>query len=216
MRRLECGACRRRAWRCASLLRRRVGPRWCGACARASQARSRAASGHALGAPRPLREELADGPRVHHGDAKRGPEPKSAAAGRREACRLASLAGHLRRSGDGLDRETSRRVRRFRTSACRRSAPLIFPERKTDEGHPAPSRETGRRSVGCLTIEERRCARFSGPQGLLVAIARAGALLGNLGADGLDAVAHLVNDGGEPLGRNAKRVRPVRGLRRFT
>ena len=44
-------------------------------------------------------------------------------------------------SGDpemGPTRETDHRVRRFRTSACRRSAPLIFWGAETDEGAPAP------------------------------------------------------------------------------
>jgi len=93
---------------------------------------TRAASGPALGVLRPLCEELADGP-PDNGIRKRGPELGEcqkafarAAAGRREARRPASWAGHLRRSGDGSARETDHRVRRFRTSACRRSAPLIF------------------------------------------------------------------------------------------
>jgi hypothetical protein len=46
-------------------------------------------------------------------------------------------------SGDpemGSARETDHRVRRFRTGACRRSAPLTFGERKTDTGtRPQPT-----------------------------------------------------------------------------
>jgi hypothetical protein len=49
-------------------------------------------------------------------------------------------------------RKAGHRVRRIRTSVCRRSAPLIFWEAETGEGAPAPIRP-GRRSVGCLTIE---------------------------------------------------------------
>jgi hypothetical protein len=79
---------------------------------------------------------------------KHGPGSKKAAAGRREARRLASLAGDLRRSGDRLDREAGHRVRRFRTSACRRSAPLIF-SGSDDGGKRGPRAKTsGRRSVG--------------------------------------------------------------------
>ena len=78
---------------------------------------------------------------------------ENAAAERREARRPASWAGHLRRSGDGPDREAGHGVRRFRTSACRRSAPLIFfGERKQTTGHPAPSEKTGRRSVGFMVL----------------------------------------------------------------
>src|SRR5947209_1362739 len=51
---------------------------------------------------------------------------ENAAAERREARRPTSLAGDLRQSGDRPDREAGHRVRRFRTSACRRFAPLIF------------------------------------------------------------------------------------------
>jgi hypothetical protein len=71
---------------------------------------------------------------VHLGDtqARTEAEPWSrkavarAAAQRREARRPASWAGDLRRPGDGPSREAGHGVRRFRTSACRRSAPLIF------------------------------------------------------------------------------------------
>ena len=145
----------------------------------------RPASGPALGVLRPLCEELADGP-SDIGTRKRGPKPGEsrkafarAAAGRREARRPTLLAGHLRRSGDGSARETDRRVRRFRTSACRRSAPLL---RLTGYGGQARYRQpgysglarrslakAGRRSVGCLTIEygcraivaRRQCAALS-------------------------------------------------------
>jgi integrase len=49
-----------------------------------------------------------------------------AKAERREARRPASWVGHLRRSGDGSNREAGHRVRRIRTSACRRPAPLTL------------------------------------------------------------------------------------------
>jgi len=54
---------------------------------------------------------------------------ENAAAERREARRPTSLAGDLRRSRDRADREAAHRVRRIRTSACRRSAPFIFSRR---------------------------------------------------------------------------------------
>jgi hypothetical protein len=162
MRRLERGAGRRRgvemrSFNPAANAGNRGG--WGGARARGSQPRTRAASGHALGVLRPLCEELADGP-VHHGTRKRGPKPKHrrkamprAAAERREARRPTLLAGDLRRSGDRPDRKAGHRVRRFRTSACRRSAPLIFFQgAENRRGAPAPC-QPGRRSFGCLTIE---------------------------------------------------------------
>ena len=74
---------------------------------------------------------------------------KNAAAERRKARRPASWAGDLRRSGDRSDRETDHRVRRFRTSACRRSAPLIFRgERKTGKGIRRPA--SNRAAERCL------------------------------------------------------------------
>src|SRR2546423_15080454 len=67
------------------------------------------------------------------------------AAERREARRRAYPAGHLRRPGDGPDREAGHRVRRFRTSACRRSAPLIsLREQKRTRGTRAPLKPGGR------------------------------------------------------------------------
>ena len=122
-----------------------------GACAvRPRQPRTRAASGPALGTLRPLCEVLADGPALIAGTRKRGPELGEcrkafarAAAGRREARRPASWAGHLRRSGDGSAREAGHRVRRFRTSACRRSAPLIFSGSGNRQGAPAPFDRAG-------------------------------------------------------------------------
>ena len=78
---------------------------------------------------------------------------ENAAAGRRKARRPASWAGDLWRSRDRPGREAGHGVRRFRTSACRRPAPLIFSEEagKTTKGT-RPCR-SGLRSVGCLTIE---------------------------------------------------------------
>jgi hypothetical protein len=82
------------------------------------QLATRAASGPALGALRPLCEVLADGP-GDTGTRKRGPELGEsrkafarAAAERREARRPASWAGDLRRSEDRSARETDQRVRR--------------------------------------------------------------------------------------------------------
>src|SRR4051812_30717259 len=69
---------------------------------------------------------------------KRGPTPEG--GHRSRASRGAPVgdpAGHLRRSGDGPDREAGHRVRRFRTSACRRSAPSFFKGAEKDEGAPA-------------------------------------------------------------------------------
>ena len=83
-------------------------------------------------------------------------ELKNAAAERREARRPASWAGHLRRSGDGPDREVGSRGAAFRTSACRRSAPLIFFGGAKRQRAPGALRETGRRSVG---LEGSRCER---------------------------------------------------------
>src|SRR5436305_13217331 len=63
-------------------------------------------------------------------------------AERRARARVMGL-GDLRRSGDRLDREASHRVRRIRTSACRRSAPLILSGRQKDKGYarrPPPNR----------------------------------------------------------------------------
>ncbi len=52
-------------------------------------------------------------------------------------------------SGDpemGPTRETDHRVRRFRTSACRRSAPLIFfGERRKTKGYPPLSKRAAER-----------------------------------------------------------------------
>ena len=102
---------------------------------------------------------------------------ENAAAERREARRPASWAGDLRRSEDRPDREAGHRVRRFRTSACRRSAPLIFRERKQTKGTRPP---TGRRSIGCA-IEERGAEHalnrasyfFSAPDRARIALAPA-------------------------------------------
>src|SRR5205085_1852544 len=75
-------------------------------------------------------------------------------------------SGDLRRSGDRLDREAGHRVRRIRTSACRRSAPLIFLGSRNGQGASGALRETGGRSFGCLTSEDgwkaRLCNRHSG------------------------------------------------------
>jgi len=97
-------------------------------------------------------QELADGGAIGAAESAARRRKENAAAGRREARRPTSLAGHLRRSGDGSARETDHRVRRFRTSACRRSAPPLFLGAEKDKGVPAPPQK-GRRSVGCLTIE---------------------------------------------------------------
>ena len=91
---------------------------------------SRAASGPALGALRPLCEELADSPGSSRGQARPGAGrmPKAfarAAAERREARRWA-IPPVI--SGDPEIGPAARRATgaAFRTSACRRSAPLIF------------------------------------------------------------------------------------------
>jgi hypothetical protein len=136
------------------------GIRWRGACAFGFVSRT---PGRLRDPPwgyyGPCARSFADGP-PDNGTRKRGPKLRyhrkampRAAAGRREARRPASWAGHLRRSGDGPSREAGHRVRRFRTSACRRSAPPhFFRERRKTKGHPPPI-QPGRRSFGCLTIE---------------------------------------------------------------
>src|ERR1043165_7265601 len=64
---------------------------------------------------------------------------ENAAAERRKARRPASLAGGLRRSEDRPCREAGHEVRRFRTGACRRSAPLAsFRGGGKRTGAPAP------------------------------------------------------------------------------
>ena len=149
MRRLDGGAGRRRDRRTGPRIRQPApgnsGPR--AGAAPALPARNRHPGG--VGAPPggttvPC-QELADRRRKSARESAARSRKENAAAERREARRPASLAGDLRRSGDGSARETGHRVRRFRTSACRRSAPLIFSGAETDEGAPAPSR-TGRRS----------------------------------------------------------------------
>ena len=99
-------------------------------------------------------------------ESKRGPELSHwrklvarAAAGRREARRPASWAGHLRRSGDGRDREARHRVRRFRTSACRRAAPLIFRGAENGHGAPAPPSGPAERWLFDNRIGEEKTAR---------------------------------------------------------
>ena len=83
---------------------------------------------------------------------------ENAAAERREARRWAYPTGDLRRSGDRPCREAGHGVRRFRTSACRRSAPLVFLGSEKRQGHPPPI-QPGRRSVG-LFDHTRSCDRF--------------------------------------------------------
>jgi hypothetical protein len=128
---------------------------------RPRQPGSRAASGPDLGALRPLREELAAWGCAGAHLRKRGPQPKNAAAERRKARRSASWAGDLRRSGDRPVREAGHRVRRFRTSACRRSAPLIFfGERKKDKGLPAPCQNRAAEHWLVIPGERATRARF--------------------------------------------------------
>src|SRR5438067_13645595 len=75
--------------------------------------------------------------------ARRRRKTPQQSAERRARARVMGL-GDLRRSGDRPDREAGHRVRRFRTSACRRSAPpLYFRGAKTDEGHPPPANRAG-------------------------------------------------------------------------
>ena len=110
----------------------------------ACQPGTRAASGPALGALGPLREELARRIGASR-SGKRGPEPKNAAAGRREARRLAIRPVI---SGEPEMGATARRV-----TGCGASAPApvgaLLPssleERKGTRGtRPLP---TGRRSL---------------------------------------------------------------------
>jgi hypothetical protein len=116
---------------------------------------------------------------------KRGPELRHrprrcprAAAGRREARRPASWAGDLRRSEDRPFREVGHRVRRFRTSACRRSAPLtFFRERKRTRGirRPRSNRAAERwlfdNRIGGMRLRviarEAKQSRATGKTGLL-------------------------------------------------
>jgi hypothetical protein len=74
-----------------------------------------------------------------------GPEPENAAAERRKARRARVMGPAI--SGDPEMGPIARRTigcGGFRTSACRRSAPLtFFGERKTDKGHPPPSNRAG-------------------------------------------------------------------------
>src|SRR5437763_16726059 len=70
-------------------------------------------------------QELADGGAKSAAESAARRRKENAAAERREARRWAYPAGDLRRSGDRPIREDGHRVRRFRTSACRRSAPPL-------------------------------------------------------------------------------------------
>jgi hypothetical protein len=74
---------------------------------------------------------------------KRGPQLKNAAAERREARRPASWAGHLRRSGDGLDREAGHGcgVPHQRLSAL--CSPHFFGERKRTRAPGALTKKPG-------------------------------------------------------------------------
>ena len=83
--------------------------------------------GTRLGVLRPLCEELAGWERrqCRFQEARTGAE-KCRSGAPRGAPGPRHGPGDLRRSGDRSDREADHRVRRFRTSACRRSAPLIF------------------------------------------------------------------------------------------
>ena len=111
---------------------------WCGARGRGSQPRTRAASGLRPGVQRPPARSWLTAARKRAAESAARRRSENAAAERREARRPASWAGDLRRSEDRPDREAGHRVRRFRTSACRRSVPLIFLGRGNNEGHPAP------------------------------------------------------------------------------
>ncbi len=159
MRRLERGAGRRRD--------RRSGPRLPAAGARQFRALAGAAPAGVLthsthpggvGAPpggtTASCQELADGERTMRlpkarPDAVRK-TPQQSAERRAGLRHWPVISGVL---GDRPDREAGHGVRRFRTSACRRSAPLIFSQgAENRRGAPAPC-QSGRRSVGCLTIE---------------------------------------------------------------
>jgi|GEM_PF-6059860 len=178
MRRLERGAGRRRDRRtgpCSGSRRPAIpGLGWSGARGRGSHPRTRAASGLRPEVQRPPARSWLTAARKRAAESAARRRSENAAAGRREARRPPSLAGHLRRSGDGSARETDHWVRRFRTSACRRSAPLIFSGAEEDKGYPPLS--NGRRSVGCLTVEseDRENARASGKLGALPSRPRSG------------------------------------------
>ena len=145
-------------------------PGWFG-----SQPATRAASGLRPGAIPPC-QELADGghsalriwPKFWPKRQNRGPSeslrirsPKSAARRRSENAAAERREAHPARvmgwviSGDPEIGPTARRAMgaAFRTSACRRSAPLIFlREQKKTRGNPAPSSNRAM-LLGCLTIE---------------------------------------------------------------
>ena len=92
----------------------------------------------------------------HHGKRVPGPENPRRSAERRPGLRHWPVI--LRRSGDGSYREADHRVRRIRTSASRRFAPLTWESEKKTNGVPGPHLNRANR-VGCLTRESGPVAR---------------------------------------------------------
>src|SRR5947209_10923600 len=68
---------------------------------------------------------------------------KNAAAERRKARRRAYPTGHLRRSGDGLDREAGHRVRRSAPAPVGALLPLFFSGAENGQRAPGALRQTG-------------------------------------------------------------------------
>ncbi len=136
------------------------GLRRCGARGRGSQPRTRAASGLRPEALRPPARSWLTAARKRAAESAARRRSENAAAERREARRPASWAGDLRRSGDRPDREAGHRVRRFRTSACRRSAPPRFVgSGKRTRGSPRPTKRAAEHWLfnrsGATTRSER-------------------------------------------------------------
>jgi hypothetical protein len=85
---------------------------------------------------------------------------RDAAVERREA-RPARVMGWVisGASGDGSHRETDHRVRRIRTSACRRSAPSFCRGGEKTQGSGALPQRPARRSVGCAATHHLQRTR---------------------------------------------------------
>ena len=189
MRRLECGAGRRRAWRFAPLLRRPMRETAAAGAAPARvlrTARTRAAcSARALQPPAGSR--LTDGgPCGSHGGrvpdkgtTGAGPKenrhhPRKArpdaavktprwSAGRRAGPVWPVISGRL--SGDGLDREAGHRVRRIRTSVFGAPSPLAFFLRARPK-QARPARHFKRAAERWLArLEDRKDNRCRGREG---------------------------------------------------
>ena len=108
------------------------------------------------------RQELADRRKCRKARPDAVVRTPQQSAERRARARVMGL-GDLRRSGDRLDREASHRVRRIRTSACRRSAPLFFKGAEKDKGLPRPPVEAGGGAMPCHSGSEPTGPRKARP-----------------------------------------------------